>query len=157
MGTALSFIFVAYPINSSYGNSLGKKKIEKTPKDYLIEIHQEVKELGSYPNEAFIKREFHTELNGDTENKEEHVVVLIYRVGDKERMLVQVTYYASKRKNSPIKYPKEIRVILCNLSGDDLEISHCDYDEKELESLLSDILQGIRKKKQILKLLEDKK
>ena len=83
-------------------------------------------------------------------------MVLIYRVGDRERMLLQITYFASKRKGSPVKYPREIRVILCSLKEDNLEIKHCDYTEKEIESLLPDILQGIRKKKEILKLLDPK-
>jgi hypothetical protein len=154
IGIAIGLIIIAYSLNSDDGNTVGKKKVKKDPKEYLRKIHCEVKELGSYENEAFIKREFHTELDGNEENKEEHVVVLIYRVGDKERMLVQVTYFAAKRKNSPVKYPKEIRVILCSLKGDNLEIKNCDYSEKEIESLLPDILQGIRNKKKILKLLE---
>lgn len=156
IGIAVGFIFISSTQNSGYGAAAGKKKIKKDPKEYLRQIHIEVKELGSYENEAFVKREFHTELDGNRENKEEHVVVLIYRVGDRERMLLQITYFASKRKGSPVKYPREIRVILCSLKEDNLEIKHCDYTEKEIESLLPDILQGIRKKKEILKLLENK-
>jgi hypothetical protein len=154
IGIAIGLVIIACSLNSDDGNAVRKEKIKKDPKEYLRQIHCEVKELGSYENEAFIKREFHTELDGNQENKEEHVVILIYRVGDKERMLVQVTYFVAKRKNSPVKYPKEIRVILCSLKGDNLEIKNCDYTEKEIESLLPDILQGIRNKKKILKLLE---
>ena len=152
----IGLVFISYSHNSEYGNSPGKKKLTKDSQECLRQIHGEVKQLGSYENEAFIKREFHINLDGNQENKEEHVVVLIYRVGDRERMIIQVTYFAPKRKRSPIKYPKEIRVILCSLKGDNLEIKHCDYNEKEIESLLPDILQGIRKKKEILKLLEHK-
>jgi hypothetical protein len=157
IGVTAGLIFISSPQNSGYGAAARKKKIKKDPKAYLEEIHTEVKELGNYENEAFVKREFHTELDGNRENKEEHVVVLIYRVGDRERMLLQITYFASKRKGSPVKYPREIRVILCSLKEDNLEIKHCDYTEKEIESLLPDILQGIRKKKEILKLLNPKK
>ena len=156
VGIAVGLVFISSTQNSGYGHSARKKKIKKDPIAYLTEIHAEVKELGNYENEAFVKREFHTELDGNRENKEEHVVVLIYRVGDRERMLLQITYFASKRKGSPVKYPREIRVILCSLKEDNLEIKHCDYNEKEIESLLPDILQGIRDKKKILKLLEHK-
>jgi len=156
IGIAATLVFISYSEVITNGDLSGKSKIKKDPKIVLREIHEEVKELGSYENEAFVKREFHTDLDGNNENKEEHIVVLIYRVGDRERMLIQVTYFAPKRKNSPIKYPKEIRVILCYLKGDELEFKHCDYNEKEIESLLPDILQGIRKKKEILKLIEHK-
>ncbi len=152
----IGLVFIAFAINSGYGYTAGKKKLKKDPKEYLKQIHHEVKELGSHENEAFVKREFHTELDGNRENKEEHVVVLIYRVGDRESMLLQITYFASKRKGSPVKYPREIRVISCSLKEDNLEIKHCDYTAKEIESLLPDILQGIQKKKEILKLLENK-
>jgi hypothetical protein len=154
IGIAIGFVFISYSHNSGYGSVAGKKKIKKNPQEYLKQIYSEVKELGSYENEAFVKREFHINLDENQENKEEHVVVLIYRVGDRERMIIQVTYFVSKRKRSPIKYPKEIRVILCSLKEDNLEIKHCDYAEKEIESLLPDILQGIQKKKEILKLVE---
>jgi hypothetical protein len=156
IGTAIGLVFISYSHNLGYGNFAGKKKVKKDPQEYLRQIYGEVKELGSYENEAFVKREFHINLDENQENKEEHVVVLIYRVGDRERMIIQVTYFTSTRKRSPIKYPKEIRVILCSLKEDNLEIKHCDYTEKEIESLLPDILQGIRKKKEILKLLEHK-
>ncbi|NIM90744.1 MAG: hypothetical protein GTO17_07325 [Candidatus Aminicenantes bacterium] len=154
IGLWVGLVFVAYAIHSGHGHTAGKKKIKKDPREYLWQIHHEVKELGSYENEAFVKREFHTELDGNRENKEEHVVVLIYRVGDRESMLLQVTYFTSKRKGSPVKYPSEIRVISCSLKEDNLEIKHCDYTEKEIESLLPDILQGILNKKEILKLLD---
>jgi len=156
IGIAVGLVFISSTQNSGYADPARKKKIKKDPNLYLAEICTEVKELGSYENEAFVKREFHIELDGNRENKEEHVVVLIYRYGDRERMLLQITYFASKRKGSPVKYPREIRVILCSLKEDNLEINHCDYTEKEIESLLPDILQGIQKKKEILKLLDPK-
>jgi hypothetical protein len=156
IGLVAMLVFVSYAEVTANGDLSGKSKIKRDPKIFLREIYNEVKELGSYENEAFVKREFHTNLDGNDENKEEHVVVLIYRVGDRERMILQVTYFKPKRKGSIIKYPDEIRVILCYLKGDEIEIKHCDYNEKEIESLLPDILQGIRNKKEILKLIEHK-
>lgn len=155
-GVAMGLVFISYAFNTGYGPTAEKKKIKRDPKEYLRQIHDEVKELGNCENEAFVKKEFHTELDGNRENKEEHVVILIYKVEARERMLLQITYFASKRKGSPVKYPRETRVILCSLKEGDLEIKHCDYTEKEIRSLLPDILDGIRKKKEILKLIENK-
>ena len=156
IGIVAILVFISNAEVITNGDLSGKSKTKRDPKILLREIYNEVKELGSYENEAFVKREFHTNLDGNEENKEEHVVVLIYRVGDRERMILQVTYFKSKKKGSIIKYPDEIRVILCYLKEDELEIKHCDYKEKEIESLLPDILQGIRNKKEILKLLDHK-
>lgn len=134
-----------------------KEKHEKDPCEILKEIYKEVKELGKYPTEDFIKRTFHINLDGDESNKEEHVVVLSHKVGDKERMIVQVTYFEYRSRSSIVKHPKEIRTVLCYIKGDNLEIAESDYDEKEIRSLLPEILQGIRNKKKLLKLIQDKR
>ena len=144
----------------SYANSAVCKSLEcstkrkKKPTDILKEMYREVKELGSYDNEDFIKREFHINLDGNDINKEEHVVVLINSVGGKERMLVQVTYFEPKKIRF-IKYPKDIKVVLCHMKEDKIEIEKCDYSKKEIKSLLPNILQGIRDKKKILKLIDN--
>ena len=39
-------------------------KQHKKPEGFLQEICKEVREMGSYPNENFIKREFHINLDG---------------------------------------------------------------------------------------------
>lgn len=156
IGIAAVLVFISSAEVIAEGDLSGKPTVKRNPKIVLREIYKEVKELGNYENEAFVKREFHINLDGNNENKEEHIVVLIYRVGDRERMILQVTYFKPKRKGSIIKYPDEIRVILCYLKGDELEIKHCDYKEKEIVSLLPDILQGIRHEKEILKLIEHK-
>ena len=156
IGIAAVLVFISSAEVIAKGDLSGKPTVKRNPKIVLREIYKEVKELGNYENEAFVKREFHINLDGNNENKEEHIVVLIYRVGDRERMILQVTYFKPKRKGSIIKYPDEIRVILCYLKGDELEIKHCDYKEKEIVSLLPDILQGIRHEKEILKLIEHK-
>lgn len=124
----------------------------KDPTVILKEIYKEVVELGGYDNEDFIKREFLMNIDNNDWNEEEHVVVLIHKVGDREKMVVQVTYFGPIKNFS--KYAKEIKMILCYLKGNKLEIEKCDYSEKEIKSLLPDILQGIRLKKKLLKLLD---
>lgn len=132
----------------------GKSSHAKDPREILREIYKEVVELGGYENESFTKREFLMNIDNNDWNEEEHVVVLIYRVGDREKMVVQVTYFGPIKNFT--KYAKEIKMIVCYLKRNKLEIGNCDYDEKEIKSLLPDILQGIRRKKKLLKLLNSK-
>ena len=134
-------------------NSTHKKDSHKI----LKEIHMEVIELGSYYDENFIKREFFMDLDGNHKNKEEHVVVLNNRVGDREKMIIQITYFESRKRDSIIKYAKNTRKILCFLKKEKVKIEECDYDENEIKSLLPKILNGIRNKKKLLSLIKDKK
>ena len=119
------------------------------------QLYKEVVELGPYKNEDFIKREFHMDLDSDENNSEEHVVFLIQGAGEKEKMIIQVTYFEAKRTRI-IKYAKDIKTILCHVKGDKIEIKKCDYSEDDIKSLFPDILQGIRNKKKFLKLIDRK-
>ena len=128
---------------------------KKKPCEILKEMYKEVVELGARKNEDFIKREFHMDLDKDENNSEEHVVFLIQKAGNKEKMTIQVTYFEAKRTRI-IKYAKEIKTILCHIKGDKVEIKKCDYSENDIKSLFPDILQGIRNKKKFLKLIDRK-
>ncbi|NOR53229.1 MAG: hypothetical protein GQ536_03975 [Candidatus Aminicenantes bacterium] len=132
-----------------------KQKID--PCKILKEIYKEVSELGSRKNENFIKREFHFDIDENDTNSEEHIVVLIYDVGDRERMVVQVTYFKSRGNNNIIKYAKDIRMVFCSLKKDIIEIEKCDYDDKEIKSILPKILEGIRAEKKLFKLIKGNK
>lgn len=116
----------------------------------------EVRELGSYYDDNFIKREFFINLDGYDANKEEHVVILNNREEGLEKMRVQVTYFEAERKNRIIKWAKNTREISYCLKGLNIEIEKCDYSNEEMESLLPKILNGIRDKKKLLKLLNKK-
>lgn len=124
--------------------------------EFLKEIYMEVKDLGSYYDDDFIKREFFIDLDGHEKNKEEHVVILNNKVEGLDKMRVQVTYFEAERKNIIIKWAKNTKEIHCCLKGVNLEIEKCDYSNKEMESLLPKILNGIRDKKKLLKLLDKK-
>jgi predicted small secreted protein len=80
---------------------------------------------------------------------------LIQGSGDKEKMTIQVTYFEAKRTRV-IKYAKEVKTILCNISGDRVEIKKSDYSKNDMKTLFPDILQGIRNKKKFLKLIDRK-
>ncbi len=126
----------------------------KKPTDFLWEIHKEIEGLKRFENDGFIKGEFHINLDGNEDNKEEHIVVLNHFVLGHEKMLLQVTYFESRRKNSPVKYAKCVREIECCILGKQIEIERCDYNDLEISSLLPGILEGIREEKKILNLIQ---
>lgn len=153
IGAAAAHVLKSYVSSAAYEALTGNPSRKKDPNEILKEIYKEVKEIGSYDNENFIKREFHINLDGNDRKKEEHVVVLINSVGDKEKMVVQVTYFEPERSEF-VKYPKDIRLVLCYIKGDKIDIKKCDYNEREIRHLLPEILQGIRYKKKLLKLID---
>ena len=128
-----------------------KPSQQKNPSDFLKEIYDEVQALGQHSKDDFIKREFHLNLDDNESNKEEHVVVLNHCYSGYETMLLQVTYFESRRTNSPIKYAKAIREIECYVLEGGIEIRRCDYDKTEIRTLLPNILQGIRETKKYLR------
>ena len=133
-----------------------KKEANKKPEDILKNIYKEVKELGRRENETFIKREFHFDLDENPKNTEEHIVVLIYEIDNKERIVVQVTYFESEGLRDSIKYAKDIKLISCFFESEELEIDKSDYDKKEIKKILPDILKGIKEEKRLYKLIERK-
>ncbi|NIO20092.1 MAG: hypothetical protein GTN76_04945 [Candidatus Aenigmarchaeota archaeon] len=155
IGVAAASLFISNARSSIYDVLTNVRQRKKKPKEILKEMYKEVVELGPYKGEDFIKREFHMELDNDENNSEEHVVFLIQDQGEKERMVIQVTYYQAKRTRI-IKYAKEIKTILCYVKGGEIEIEKCDYSENDIKSLFPDILQGIRNKKKFLKLIDRK-
>ena len=126
---------------------------KKDPASLLRKIHLEVKEMGFYADENFLRREFHMNLDGNDTNKEEYVMVFSQKIEDREKMLVQVTYFEPEKNNRFVKHAKETREIECNLRSERIEIKKCDYEEKALWIVLNEILRGIRSKKELLKLI----
>ncbi len=155
IGIAAAHALRSYAKSSIYEVLTNTPHRKKDSNEILKEMYKEVVELGPYENEDFIKRGFHMELDRDENNSEEHVVFLIQSVGDKEKMIIQVTYFEAKRTRI-IKYAKYTKTILCHVKGDKIEIKKSDYSENDIKSLFPDILQGIRNKKKYLKLLDRK-
>ncbi len=155
IGAATASVFISNAQSSAYDILTNVLQRKKKPKEILKEMYKEVVELGPYKGEDFIKREFHIELDSNENNSEEHVVFLIQNQGEKEKMIIQVTYFQAKRTRI-IKYAKDIKTILCYIKGDEIEIKKCDFSENDIKSLFPDILQGIRNKKKFLKLIDRK-
>jgi len=124
---------------------------KKDPSKILREIYKEVKELGQFPGDDFIKREFFVGKDDDDTYQDIHVLVLIQNIDDEERMTIQVTYLQPSESNPTIKFAKNMRSILCLISGDHIDIIKSDYDEKEQKKFLPEILRAIRGKKKLLK------
>lgn len=136
--------------------TIQEKEFPKKSEGVIKEIYNEVIELKREENQEFIKREFHIELDKNKKNKEEHVLVLIYQVMSRDRIVLQVTYFKPNKRNHIIKNIKEIKKILCYKKEDKIKIEETDYPKERLHSLLGDILKGIREEKRLLKLLDEK-
>ncbi len=120
----------------------------------LKEIHDEVLHFGKNDDPNLITRDFWMDLDGQENNKEEHVLVMRHNDGMKFRMTVQVTYFTEDKGKRFVRYAKDTKLIRCCVNEDGLEIDKSDYSDEEMEKLLAEILKGIRHKKEILKLIK---
>ncbi|MBN1273339.1 MAG: hypothetical protein JXB26_13815 [Candidatus Aminicenantes bacterium] len=127
--------------------------LSESLKKTALSIRTEVEELGRYADEDFFRREFHMDLDGDELNSEEHVVVMCYDVLFHKEMLIQVTYF-SARKDSPVKTSKNTRKIEFILKENDISLKETGFPPDELPALLEKILEGIKSKKELLKLIK---
>ena len=125
-----------------------------TPSEILKNIYTEVKEMGSYKDENFLRREFHMDLDNHVSNKEEYVMVLSQNIDKVQKMVLQITYFEQDKSNRFVKIAKETKEIKCEMVGEDFNILSCDYEEKKMNKILSKILNGIKEKKELLKLVK---
>lgn len=132
-------------------------KIPKEEKSYerlLLKIYQEVAELGYRANEDFIKREFDFDLDGRRDNREEHVLVMSYKDGDCEKMILQLTFF-NRISGSFVRHAKEVKTITCMVDGESVEIKKSEFSKAEVKLLLK-ILKGIQREKKLLELVQQK-
>src|SRR4030042_1354408 len=87
----------------------------------LKQIHTEVKEIGPYPGEDFIRREFFVGVDDDDTNKDIHVIVLIQSLESKEMMTIRVTEMAKAPGNPRAGLAKTSRVLTCLVAEHRLE------------------------------------
>ena len=133
--------------------SLGSAEKEKCDLlKVLFSIYREVKEMGCRPGEDFLKREFHLELDGKRENREEHILVLIHNEGNIEKFILQVTFFKSRANYYFTRNAESIRNITCVVNGDAIDVIENELKEEELNILLPKILKGIQEEKKLLKL-----
>ena len=119
--------------------------------DVLKQIYAEVKELGPYPGEDFIKREFFLGPADDDSYKDEHICILIQTVDGVERMRIQVTEMKTRPDNPRVQLAGKARTISCSISADGrLALIRSDYSGEEIARLTPDILRAVREKKKLL-------
>ncbi len=140
-----------FPQREIFGNShaLPDKLKDKNLTEILQDIFLEIKEMGNYEGENFAKREFFLELDGNEENKEEQVVILIHDFMNMEKMVIQVTYFTSK-KEKYVKYASMTKTIETVFLKEDLALIKNDYSPEETLPILKTVLTGIKSKKKIL-------
>lgn len=131
----------------------GSPQKEKKSYPVLREIYREVKELGAYPHDDFIKREFFVGKDPDDTNKNIHALILIQNLEYGEKITLQISYLNPSLHNPVIGYLERV----CNLSWvlreNQIELIQSDYSEKERESFLPQVLRSIQDKKRLLQLL----
>ncbi len=119
--------------------------------DVLKQIYIEVKELGPYPGETFIKHDFFLGPADDDSYKREHILVLIQDVDGVERMRIQVTEMKNRPDDPRIQLAGKTRTITCSITGGGaLTLLRSDYSDTEIARLAPDILRAVREKKKLL-------
>lgn len=118
----------------------------------LTQVYAEVKEMGPYAGEDFIRREFFVGEDDDDTNKDIHLTVLIQPSDSKETMTIQVTEMTKDPGNPQSRLAGKSRMISCLVVEGRLEILSSDYEERELAILAPEMLRAIQNKKKLLKL-----
>lgn len=118
----------------------------------LKQIHTEVKEMGPYPGEDFIRREFFVGEDDDDTNKDIHVMVVIRSLELEDSMSIRVTEMMKDPGNRQARLAGKSRMLSCVIAGSRLEVLSSDYEENDLDKLAPEILTAIRNKKRLLRL-----
>lgn len=122
------------------------------PAALILDIHREIMEMGPYPGEDFVRREFFIGEDDDDTNKDIHVVVIIQAAdGGGERMRIQVTAMERSANDPKIKYARGVKNLVCRVLAGEATVVASDYEARELASVLRDLKRGILDKKRLLK------
>lgn len=125
---------------------LGRETVSR-----LRDIHGEVRGMVKYPGEDFVRREFFVGRGDDDTYKDFHLVVLIQDIARREKMTLQVTRLDPSTENPRIKYGKDVRLVVCWVDREGIEVIRSDYEDKDLAPLLPEMLRCIRERKLLVK------
>lgn len=145
-GLFLPFVWLTAPLAAPSQSESGKKYLSA-----LLQIYTEVKEMGPYPGEDFICREFFVGEDDDDTNKDIHIMVVIQPSGLKETMTVRVTEMEQDPGNPQASLAASSRMLSCFIGGGRVEIQSSDYKDKDLDKLAPEMLTAIQSKKRLLK------
>jgi hypothetical protein len=117
----------------------------------LREIEKSVREIGGYPGEDFVRREFFLGEGDDDTYKTHYVGILIKDDAEGPRMTILITWLEPSKENPRVKYARDPKTIVCRLPADKAEVVRSDYSQSDLETLLPDVLRAVVDKKNLLK------
>ena len=140
-------------------HSMSFSLLSETKKDapqILEEIYREITELGKHPDDDYLIREFFVGEGDDDTYKDINVLVMIQDVDREEKMTIQVTYLERSKDNPTVWHAGKVRNISCLVERKRVAIIKSDYDEREIKSLLPEVLRAIKGKKKLLKKLNQK-
>ena len=136
--------------------ALGFTVLEDDSPSLLKKIYTEVKELGPYPGDPFIRRDFHIGEGDDDTYKDIHVAVVIHPVDLNEKMNVQVAYMKRSPRNRRLAYFSHSKDFSCLIEEGKIQILSCDFTQKERDKVFSKILESVRMKKKLLRMKVNK-
>jgi hypothetical protein len=154
------FIFIViflYVLTTTAFSDYKDKKINDIPtslEGILLRINKEVCALGYRDNEDFIKREFHFELDGREDNREEHIVVISHPYHDYTKFIMQVTYFEAGVRIGSVRPAREFKAVLGEIKNNQLEILKNSYTTEESRSLFRAILAGIQEEIRLYRLIK---
>lgn len=152
--TAALFVFFSMGYDDLSGTYRAKNEEKiKDPEKIILEIYDEVKDMGQREGEDFLKREFHFDLDGRRENREEHILVFSYFSKNQQIFSIQITYYEDEGSKNYQGLAKDIKDIDCLITENTVEIKECSYSQEDMKALLPQILEGIKKEKELLKMI----
>jgi len=131
--------------------SLPSPQLPKDVPGLLREIEKEVREIGGYPGEDFIRREFFLGVGDDDTYKTHQVGILIKDEAAGPRLTIQVVRLEPSRSEPRVKYGREPRLVVCDILGARVEIVRSDYSPGDLEALLPEVVRAVVDKKNLLK------
>jgi len=147
-----SALAVLFPILFAVG--LAARPSPQKAKDVpavLREIEKAVREIGGYPGEDFVRREFFLGVGDDDTYKTHYVGILIKDDAEGPRMTIQISRLEPSRDDPRVKYARDPKTIVCRFPADRVEIVRSDYLSADLETLLPDVLRAVVDKKNLLK------
>jgi hypothetical protein len=155
-GFITAALFIVFSMGYGDLNDMYRVKNEekiRDPKKIIMEIYNEVEEMGQREGEDFLKREFHFDLDGRKENREEHVLIFSYFSKSQQIFSIQITYYEDEGSKNYQGMAIDIKDIDCLITDGAVEIKESSYSKEEMKTLLPQILQGIKKEKELLKMI----
>jgi hypothetical protein len=116
----------------------------------LGRIYKEVKELGPYPGQDFIRWDFFMGEGDDDTNKPVHAVILIQDGKQGEMMALLVSRMEPSPGAPNVFLNKGSKEISCLVRDNKAELVSSTYATEELERLLPGLLLAVQDKKRLL-------